>query len=152
MRYGYRSEKATDLESTYKLSRSEGFGAEVKRRIMLGTFVLSAGYYDAYYGKAQRVRRLLKDKTDELFAEYDMLLSPTTPDVAFKFGENSDDPIKMYLEDLYTVMANLVGIPAISVPMGNKNGLPFGIQVMANRFEEPQLFSSAKEIMACCAE
>ena len=152
MRYGYRSEKATDLESTYKLSRSEGFGTEVKRRIMLGTFVLSSGYYDAYYGKAQRVRRLLKNTTDELFTKYDMLLSPTTPDVAFKFGENSDDPIKMYLEDLYTVMANLVGIPAISVPMGEKDGLPFGIQVMANRFEEPQMFSIAKEIMDNCAK
>ena len=119
---------------------------------MLGTFVLSSGYYDAYYGKAQRVRRLLKNTTDELFTKYDMLLSPTTPDVAFKFGENSDDPIKMYLEDLYTVMANLVGIPAISVPMGKKEGLPFGIQVMANRFEEPQMFSIAKEIMDSCAE
>ncbi len=144
MRYGYRSEKAIDLESTYKLSRSEGFGAEVKRRIMLGTFVLSAGYYDAYYAKAQRVRRLLKNTTDALFSEYDMVLSPTTPDVAFKFGENSDDPIKMYLEDIFTVMANLVGIPAISIPMGDKEGLPFGIQIMANRFEEAKMFAGAK--------
>ncbi|MCF8464835.1 MAG: Asp-tRNA(Asn)/Glu-tRNA(Gln) amidotransferase subunit GatA [Flavobacteriales bacterium] len=151
MRYGYRSEKATDLESTYKLSRSEGFGTEVKRRIMLGTFVLSAGYYDAYYAKAQRVRRLLKDRTDALFADYDFLLSPTTPDVAFKFGENSDDPVKMYLEDIFTVMANLVGIPAISVPVGQKNGLPFGMQVMANQFEEAEMFSAAKYIMEDCA-
>ena len=146
MRYGYRSEKATDLESTYKLSRSEGFGTEVKRRIMLGTFVLSAGYYDAYYAKAQRVRRLLKNTTDALFLDYDMLLSPTTPDVAFKFGENSDDPIKMYLEDIFTVLANLVGIPAISIPVGKKNGLPFGMQVMANQFEEAQMFAGAKYI------
>lgn len=153
MRYGYRSEKAHDLESTYKLSRAEGFGTEVKRRIMLGTFVLSAGYYDAYYGKAQKVRRLLKNTTDELFSNYDMILSPTTPDVAFKFGENTDDPIKMYLEDIYTVFANLVGIPAISVPMGSKNGLPFGIQIMANRFEEPKMFSYAKYIMDdCCGQ
>ena len=152
MRYGYRSEKASDLESTYKLSRSEGFGAEVKRRVMLGTFVLSAGYYDAYYGKAQRVRRLLKNTTDELFSEYDMILSPTTPDVAFKFGENSEDPIKMYLEDIFTVLANLVGIPAISVPMGDKNGLPFGIQVMANQFEEAQMFAAAKHIIDRCSE
>jgi len=152
MRYGYRSEKASDLESTYKLSRSEGFGAEVKRRIMLGTFVLSAGYYDAYYGKAQRVRRLLKNTTDALFSEYDMILSPTTPDVAFKFGENSEDPIKMYLEDIFTVLANLVGIPAISVPIGDKNGLPFGIQVMANQFEEAQMFAAAKHIIDCCSE
>jgi aspartyl-tRNA(Asn)/glutamyl-tRNA(Gln) amidotransferase subunit A len=144
MRYGYRSEKATDLESTYKLSRSEGFGAEVKRRIMLGTFVLSAGYYDAYYGKAQKVRRLLKETTDKLFSEYDFIISPTTPDVAFKFGENADDPIKMYLEDIYTVMANLVGVPAISVPLGKKGDLPFGIQIMADGFEEKQLFSAAK--------
>jgi len=150
MRYGYRSEKATDLESTYKLSRSEGFGPEVKRRIMLGTFVLSAGYYDAYYAKAQRVRRLLKNTTDELFSEYDMILCPTTPDVAFKFGENSEDPIKMYLEDIFTVLANLVGIPAISVPMGDKNGLPFGIQVMANQFKEAQMFAGAKHITDNC--
>ncbi len=152
MRYGYRSEKAVDLESTYKLSRSEGFGTEVKRRIMLGTFVLSAGYYDAYYAKAQRVRRLLKNTTDELFAGYDMILSPTTPDVAFKFGENSDDPVKMYLEDIFTVMANLVGIPAISVPMGKKGNLPFGLQIMADRFEEAELFSTAKYIMEDCAQ
>jgi len=151
MRYGYRSHKATDLESTYKLSRSEGFGTEVKRRIMLGTFVLSAGYYDAYYAKAQRVRRLLKDRTDALFADYDLLLSPTTPDVAFKFGENSDDPVKMYLEDIFTVMANLVGIPAISVPVGEKNGLPFGMQIMANEFDEAEMFSAAKYIMEDCA-
>lgn len=146
MRYGYRSEKANDLESTYKLSRSEGFGNEVKRRIMLGTFVLSAGYYDAYYGKAQKVRRLLKETTDKLFTEYDFILSPTTPDVAFKFGENTDDPIKMYLEDIYTVLANLVGIPAMSVPMGDKDGLPFGMQIMANKFEEKAMFSAAKQI------
>lgn len=152
MRYGYRSEKATDLESTYKLSRSEGFGTEVKRRIMLGTFVLSAGYYDAYYGKAQKVRRLLKETTDKLFEEYDFILSPTTPDVAFKFGENTDDPIKMYLEDIYTVMANLVGIPAISVPMGEKTGLPFGMQVMADRFQEQEMFSAAKLIHENCAK
>lgn len=151
MRYGYRSEKATDLESTYKLSRSEGFGDEVKRRIMLGTFVLSAGYYDAYYGKAQKVRRILKDRTDDLFSDYDMILSPTTPDVAFKFGENSDDPIKMYLEDIFTVMANLVGIPAISVPLGTKEGLPYGMQVMANRFEEEQMFAYAKYITEDCS-
>lgn len=152
MRYGYRSPRATDLESTYKLSRAEGFGTEVKRRIMLGTFVLSAGYYDAYYGKAQKVRRLLKNTTDELFVKYDMVLSPTTPDVAFKFGENADDPIKMYLEDIYTVFANLVGIPAISVPMGEKDGLPFGIQVMANQFEEAQMFGYAKYIMDDCCD
>lgn len=150
MRYGYRSEKATDLESTYKLSRSEGFGTEVKRRIMLGTFVLSAGYYDAYYGKAQKVRRLLKQNTDKIFNDFDFVLSPTTPDVAFKFGENTDDPIKMYLEDIYTVLANLTGIPAISVPISEKDGLPYGIQVMANQFEEQQMFSAANLLHALC--
>jgi aspartyl-tRNA(Asn)/glutamyl-tRNA(Gln) amidotransferase subunit A len=117
---------------------------------MLGTFVLSAGYYDAYYAKAQKVRRMLKDTTDGLFAKYDFVLSPTTPDVAFKFGENTDDPIKMYLEDIFTVLANLTGIPAISVPMGTKENLPFGIQVMADRFEEAQMFSYAKYIMDDC--
>mgnify|MGYP002628752012 CR=1 FL=1 len=152
MRYGYRSASATDLESTYKLSRSEGFGSEVKRRIMLGTFVLSAGYYDAYYGKAQRVRRLLKDTTDGLFINYDMILSPTTPDVAFKFGENTEDPIKMYLEDIYTVLANLIGIPAISIPMGKKDGLPFGMQVMANQFQEADMFTYSKYIMDDCCQ
>ena len=150
MRYGYRSETAHDLESTYKLSRSEGFGPEVKRRIMVGTFVLSAGYYDAYYGKAQRVRRLLKQTTDKLFTEYDMLLSPTTPDVAFKFGENSDDPIKMYLEDMFTVLANLTGIPAVSVPVGEKDGLPFGFQVMAKQFQEAEMLGYAKYLMDDC--
>jgi len=117
---------------------------------MLGTFVLSAGYYDAYYGKAQKVRRLLKETTDSLFSDFDLVLSPTTPDVAFRFGENSDDPIKMYLEDIFTVFANLTGIPAISVPMGKKGDLPFGIQVMADRFGEAEMFSCAKDIMECC--
>jgi len=131
MRYGYRSPKAHDLESTYKLSRSEGFGPEVKRRIMLGTFVLSAGYYDAYYAKGQKVRRLVQNRVKDIFSQHDLLLSPTTPDVAFKFGENSDDPIKMYLEDIFTVLANLAGIPAMSVPLGEKDGLPFGVQVTA---------------------
>jgi aspartyl-tRNA(Asn)/glutamyl-tRNA(Gln) amidotransferase subunit A len=144
MRYGYRSDKAHDLESTYKLSRTEGFGAEVKRRIMLGTFVLSAGYYDAYYGKGQKVRRLVSDKVDEIFRENDFIISPTTPDVAFKFGANTDDPIKMYLEDIYTVMANITGIPAISFPIGsNSEGLPFSMQVMAPKFKESEAFSAS---------
>jgi aspartyl-tRNA(Asn)/glutamyl-tRNA(Gln) amidotransferase subunit A len=119
---------------------------------MVGTFVLSAGYYDAYYGKAQRVRRVLKETTDKLLSDYDMLLSPTSPDVAFKFGENSEDPIKMYLEDIFTVLANLTGIPAISVPMGEKGGLPFGIQVMADRFQEADMFTYSKYIMDDCCK
>ncbi len=144
MRYGFRSANATDLESTYKKSRSEGFGKEVKRRIMLGTFVLSEGYYDAYYGKAQKVRRLLLDKTNEILAKYDFIVMPTTPSVAFKFGQNSKDPIKMYLEDIFTVQANLTGLPAISIPAGkNKNNLPFGIQLMGKAFSEKALLSFA---------
>jgi len=148
--YGYRSAKASDIESTYVNSRSEGFGAEVKRRIMLGTFVLSAGYYDAYYAKGQKVRRILKDKTDALLADYDLLLSPTTPGTAFKFGENLDDPIKMYLEDIFTVHANLAGIPAISLPLftHDKSGLPFGAQFMAGSFNEATLLSFAHNLMA----
>jgi aspartyl-tRNA(Asn)/glutamyl-tRNA(Gln) amidotransferase subunit A len=147
IRYGYRSKNATDLESTYKKSRSEGFGAEVKRRIMLGTFVLSAGYYDAYYSKGQKVRRLLRNKTQEIFDNYDLILLPTTPGTAFEFGANSADPIKMYLEDIFTVQANLTGFPAISVPAGkNKSGLPFGVQLMARRFEEGQLLAFAKYV------
>jgi aspartyl-tRNA(Asn)/glutamyl-tRNA(Gln) amidotransferase subunit A len=147
IRYGYRSKNATDLESTYKKSRSEGFGVEVKRRIMLGTFVLSAGYYDAYYSKGQKVRRLLRDKTQEIFDQYDLILLPTTPGVAFEFGANSADPIKMYLEDIFTVQANLTGFPAISVPAGkNRDGLPFGVQLMAKRFEEGTMFAMARHI------
>lgn len=139
--YGYRSKNSGDLESTYKKSRSEGFGPEVKRRIMLGTFVLSAGYYDAYYSKGQRVRRLLRDKTLEILSKYDIIITPSTPGPAFEFGKNSADPIKMYLEDIFTVQANLTGIPAISIPAGKtKNGLPFGIQFMAGPFKESLLF------------
>lgn len=140
--YGYRSKQAFDLESTYKKSRSEGFGKEVKRRIMLGTFVLSAGYYDAYYSKAQKVRRILKNKVDEILNQYDFIVLPSTPDSAFKFGENSQDPIKMYLEDIFTVLANLSGIPSISLPLGQKqNQLPFGIQVLAKEFDESDLLA-----------
>jgi aspartyl-tRNA(Asn)/glutamyl-tRNA(Gln) amidotransferase subunit A len=147
--YGYRSNKATDLESTYKLSRSEGFGKEVQRRIMLGTFVLSAGYYDAYYAKAQKVRRLIKEKTKAIFENNDFILMPTAPNVAFKIGQKTKDPIEMYLEDIYTVQANLCGMPCISVPLGkNEENLPFGIQVMANDFEETHIFNFATHLLA----
>jgi aspartyl-tRNA(Asn)/glutamyl-tRNA(Gln) amidotransferase subunit A len=146
--YGYRSKNATDLESTYKLSRTEGFGKEVKRRIMLGTFVLSSGYYDAYYSKAQKVRRILRNKTDEIFASHDFILMPSTPGTAFPIGDKSNDPIKMYLEDIYTVQANLCGIPAISLPLGtNNDNLPFGIQLMANRSEDAKLLAFSKQLM-----
>lgn len=146
--FGYRSPNATDLESTYKLSRSEGFGKEVKRRIMLGTFVLSSGYYDAYYSKAQKVRRLLSEKTSEILENHDFILMPSTPGTSFPIGEKSNDPIKMYLEDIYTVQANLCGIPAISLPMGtHSNGLPFGVQLMSDSFTEADLLAFSTELM-----
>ena len=147
--FGYRSKNATDLESTYKKSRAEGFGTEVKRRIMLGTFVLSSGYYDAYYSKGQKVRRLLQNKTNEILNNYDFIILPTTPGTAFKFGEHSADPIEMYLEDIFTVQANITGIPAISLPLGkHSNGLPFGIQVLTKHFAEAQLFAFSEYLMA----
>jgi aspartyl-tRNA(Asn)/glutamyl-tRNA(Gln) amidotransferase subunit A len=146
--YGYRSKNATDLESTYKLSRSEGFGAEVKRRIMLGTFVLSSGYYDAYYSKAQKVRRILRDRTQSIFENNDFILLPSTPSTSFKLGERSADPIKMYLEDIYTVQANLCGVPAVSLPLGkHSNGLPFGVQLMANTNQDSQLMAFSSRLM-----
>jgi aspartyl-tRNA(Asn)/glutamyl-tRNA(Gln) amidotransferase subunit A len=145
--YGHRTENATDLESTYKKSRAEGFGKEVKRRIMLGTFVLSAGYYDAYYSKGQKVRRLVQTKTQEILEKFDFILTPSTPGTAFEFGKNSADPIKMYLEDIFTVQANIAGIPAISVPCGiHSNGLPMGLQLMAGYFEEEKLLNLASRI------
>ncbi len=150
--YGHRSKEASDIESTYRKSRTEGFGKEVKRRIMLGTFVLSAGYYDAYYAKGQKVRRILKDKTDKLLSEYDLLLSPTTPSTAFALGANTSDPIKMYLEDIFTVHANLAGIPAISLPLfKHSNGMPIGIQFMAGSFQEKKLLQFGHTLMESAA-
>jgi aspartyl-tRNA(Asn)/glutamyl-tRNA(Gln) amidotransferase subunit A len=145
--YGYRSESATDIESSYVLSRTEGFGTEVKRRIMLGTFVLSAGYYDAYYSKAQKVRRLVKDHTDKLLSDYDMLMTPSAPTGAF--GLNSvKDPIAMYLQDIFTVQANLAGVPAISIPLlQSEESLPVGLQLMAADFNEQKLFGLASDMM-----
>jgi len=141
--YGHRSPETTDIDSAFRKSRTEGFGAEVKRRIMLGTFVLSSGYYDAYYNKAQKVRRVLKNKTEEIFAKHDFILIPTTPVTAFKRGDIKD-PVTMYLQDIYTVQANLTGIPAISIPKGlHSNGLPFGIQLMSPRFSEQSLLEFA---------
>lgn len=143
--YGYRSKDAVGIENTYIKSRTEGFGKEVKRRIMLGTFVLSAGYYDAYYSKAQKVRRLIKNWTDETLEQFDFIISPTTPHPAFKLGALTKDPIAMYLEDIFTVHANLAGTPAISVPgLKNSEGLPFGIQVLGKSFSEEKLFSFVK--------
>jgi aspartyl-tRNA(Asn)/glutamyl-tRNA(Gln) amidotransferase subunit A len=145
--FGYRSPNAFDLESTYKKSRSEGFGEEVKRRIMLGTFVLSAGYYDAYYSKGQKVRKMLQNKVNEILTDYDFILSPTTPGTAFEFGQKGADPIAMYLEDIFTVLANITGHPAISVPAGNhSNGLPFGIQFTGRSFEDGKLMAFSKQV------
>lgn len=145
--YGHRSEQASGIDNTYTTSRSEGFGEEVKRRIMVGTFVLSAGYYDAYYAKAQKVRRLIREYTDKLLANYDHLILPTTPATAFAKGENVHDPIAMYLQDIFTVHANLSGNPAISIPLGAKsNGMPFGVQVMSARFAEDRMFSLACDL------
>lgn len=145
VRYGHRSPQATDLMSLYKKSRAEGFGQEVQRRIILGTFVLSASYYDAYYTKAQKVRKLIKQYTDDLLEKYDFLVCPTTPTTAYKMGEKSTDPLQMYLGDLFTVQANVVGLPAISIPNGyDSEGMPIGFQAMAGAFQEQELLNLAK--------
>lgn len=145
--FGHRSDKAVGVEETYKLSRSEGFGPEVQRRIMAGTFVLSHGYYDAYYTKGQQVRRLIKEKTEEILKDFDVILCPTTPGPAFKLDSVSD-PIQMYLQDIFTVQANLAGVPAISLPLGqHSNGMPFGIQLMGGQFKEKDLFTAAHQMM-----
>jgi aspartyl-tRNA(Asn)/glutamyl-tRNA(Gln) amidotransferase subunit A len=148
VKYGHRTGKDTDLYDFYNFSRSEGFGTEVKRRIMLGTFVLSTGYYDAYFTRAQRVRKLLTEKTALIFNEFDFIILPTSPSVAFKIGEKAEDPIAMYLADIYTVMANLTGIPAISIPLfRHDNGLPYGLQVMAQRHNEVSLLHFSNQLM-----
>ena len=142
--YGHRSESAEGVEDTYKKSRTEGFGSEVKRRIMTGTFVLSHGYYDAYYTKAQKVRQIVKTETDAFFEKVDILIFPTTASTAFEQG-SVKDPIQMYLQDIFTVHANLSGNPAISIPFGfHSNGMPFGLQMMSDRFNEKQLFSYSR--------
>lgn len=148
VRYGYRSSNTNDLESLYKKTRAEGFGKEVQRRILLGTFVLSASYYDAYYTKAQKVRHLIRKKTKEIFEQYDFIIMPTTPTTAFKLGENAEDPIAMYLADLFSVHANVAGVPAMSVPCGwDEEGLPIGLQIVANDFDEARLFQFSKVLM-----
>jgi len=146
--FGYRNPKAKSMDDVYKMSRTEGFNDEVKRRIMLGTFVLSAGYYEAYYSKAQQVRRLISEKTKALFNEYDFLIAPVAASTAFKIGEKSDNPIAMYLTDIFTVQANLAGIPAISLPLGkHSNKMPFGLQLMSAAFEEEKLLQCAYDLM-----
>ena len=147
MMYGYRSANAKDLESTFTLSRTEGFGSEVKRRIMLGTFVLSSDQYDAYYEKAQKVRRIIQEQTDAVLMDVDAILLPTTSTVAFELGEKASNPVAMYMADLLTVQANLAGNPAISIPAGcNTEGLPMGVQLMTKRGEDQQLFDLSRLI------
>ncbi len=147
-RYGYRTKGKINLKEMYTKSRSEGFGKEVKRRIMLGTYVLSAGYYDAYYKKAQQVRRLIKNDFTKAFGKVDIILTPTTPTTAYKIGEKTNDPLEMYLGDIYTTSANLAGIPGINIPIGSDSkGLPIGMQLMANQFEEYKLLSFTNKII-----
>jgi len=149
IKYGYRAPVATnDLVEFYKETRSKGFGKEVRRRIMLGTFVLSSGYYDAYFTRAQKVRKLLYEKIKLIFNQFDFIFLPTTPAIAFRIGEKMTDPISMYLADIYTVMANLVGIPAISVPLyTHSSGMPFGLQVLSGRFNELSLLRVSNKLM-----
>lgn len=144
VKYGYRTENYTDLHNMYKKTRSEGFGAEVKRRIMLGSFVLSSGYYDAYYVKALKTKALIKKAFDDAFSKYDVILGPVAPTTALKCGESLSDPIKMYLGDIYTVSVNLAGLPGISLPCGyDKNGLPIGLQLLGQTFDEKTIIRAA---------
>ncbi len=148
VKFGYRTPSPqTNLTGLYKASRSEGFGKEVQRRIMLGTFVLSSGYFDAYFTKAQQVRSILRDRTRLIFAEFDAIISPTVPTPAFKLGEKSNDPVEMFLADIFTVFANLVGIPGISLPLfKHPNGMPFGLQIMSSHFDEVPLLRLSKKL------
>jgi aspartyl-tRNA(Asn)/glutamyl-tRNA(Gln) amidotransferase subunit A len=145
VRYGHRAEGAKNLEELYKKSRAEGFGAEVQRRIMIGTYVLSHGYYDAYYLQAQKVRKLIYEDFRRAFESVDLVLGPTATDVAFKLGAKTDDPVSMYLNDIYTIAANLAGIPAMSLSCGFVDGLPVGLQLMGNYFDEARLLNAAHQ-------
>ena len=144
VRYGYRCEDPVNLEDMYKRTRSEGFGEEVKRRIMIGTYALSAGFYEAYYRKAQKIRRLIKDDFDRAFTEVDVIIGPTSPHTAFKLGSKSD-PVSMYLEDIYTIAVNLAGLPAASIPVGIANGLPMGMQIIGKYFDEAKILNVAHQ-------
>ncbi len=145
VRYGYRCADPVNLEDMYKRSRNEGFGSEVKRRIMIGTYALSAGFYDAYYIKAQQIRRLIKQDFDNAFKEVDVIIGPTTPHTAFKLGEKNSDPVTMYLEDIYTIAVNLAGLPGMSIPAGSHQGLPIGIQLVGKDFDEARLLNVAHQ-------
>jgi len=146
VKFGHRSDKTSNLTEMYTNTKEEGFGDEVKRRIMLGTYVLSAGYYDAYYNKALKVRTLIKQDFENVFKNVDVLLAPVTPTLPFKFGEKSDDPLEMYLSDIYTISTNLAGIPGLSVPIGNIGDLSVGVQLLGNYFDEKKLLNIAKLI------
>jgi aspartyl-tRNA(Asn)/glutamyl-tRNA(Gln) amidotransferase subunit A len=143
VRYGYRTDNAKNLLEMYKQTRSEGFGPEVKRRIMLGTYALSAGHYDAYYIKAQKVRTLIKQDFEKVFEKYDVIIGPTTPTPAFKVGEKTKDPLTMYANDILTIPVNLAGVPGISVPAGFVDGLPVGLQIIAKHFDESTIYRVA---------
>src|SRR6185369_8926634 len=144
VRYGHRAARYADLDDMYCKTRAEGFGAEVKRRILIGTYVLSAGYYDAYYLKAQQVRRLIADDHQRAFREVDVIMGPTAPSTAFPFGDKSDDPVKMYLNDIFTIAANLAGLPAMSIPCGfDGKGLPVGLHLVADYFDEARMLDIA---------
>lgn len=145
VRYGYRCENPVDLEDLYKRSRGEGFGTEVKRRIMVGTYALSEGFYDAYYKKAQQLRRLIKDDFAQALSEVDVIMGPTTPEPAFRIGEKTNDPVAMYMEDIFTISLNLAGLPGISIPCGQTNGLPVGLQIIGNYFSEKRLLNIAHQ-------
>lgn len=145
VRFGHRCEDPKDLEELYKRSRGEGFGEEVKRRIMVGTYALSAGYYDAYYIKAQKLRRMISDDFKQAFKKVDVIMGPAAPETAFNIGEKTDDPISMYLSDIYTIAVNLAGLPGMSVPAGFSNNMPVGLQIIANHFEESRLLNVAHQ-------
>jgi aspartyl-tRNA(Asn)/glutamyl-tRNA(Gln) amidotransferase subunit A len=141
VRYSYRDQEAETLSEMFKRSRGKGFGPEVKRRIILGTYVLSSGYYDAYYLKAQKVRTLIKEDFNRIFSDFDVILSPTAPTPAFKFGEHSQNPLNMYVADIATIPANMAGLPSLSIPCGfSSQGLPIGMQLTAKAFDESTLF------------
>jgi len=146
VRFGHRCDNPKDLTDLYERSRSEGFGSEVKRRIMIGAYALSAGFYDAYYIKAQKIRQLIANDFAEAFKQCDVIVSPTAPDTAFKLGEKTDDPVSMYLQDIYTIAVNLAGLPGMSIPAQHANGMPVGFQLVGNLFDEARLLNVAHQI------
>ena len=146
VRYGYRIPEYSDLTEMYERSRAQGFGEEVKRRIMIGTYVLSHGYYDAYYLQAQKIRRLIAQDFTEAFTQCDVIMGPTSPSTAFKLGEKGDDPVQMYLSDIYTIAVNLAGLPGMSIPCGfGENSMPVGLQIIGNYFDEARMLNVAHQ-------